>query len=210
VTKNGNGRFIQLWAIIKTFKINSSVSSKQKYEFKAGIEATLAAIMKQLLFSLTFILLFSIASMSQSRVTIDSLLTFGNTVVNSRDLTLNPQAKQIINYGSKALSTLAAHFTDTAKSLIQSDCRDRYLTKGEVAIILADRIEVMPYFLLTRIQNCLADFCKDNPNLIEYYLDAIRRDSVEKFRSRYNQWLTSRERKNWPPHLARRIDTTRH
>ena len=35
-----NGRFLEFWAIPKSFKIVSSGGSKQKYEFKARIEAT--------------------------------------------------------------------------------------------------------------------------------------------------------------------------
>ena len=35
-----NGRFIQFWAIPKSFKVISSDRSNQRYEFKARIEAT--------------------------------------------------------------------------------------------------------------------------------------------------------------------------
>lgn len=141
-------------------------------------------------------------SYGQTQFKIDSLLTALYDIENSKELSKRPEGKLIISYGDKVLPMLTAYFTDTTLTEIKSDCQSLNLTKGEVAIILADRIEFMPYAKLTNIQNCLLEFCKDNPNLIEYYLYAIRRDNVKEFQDRYNKWLTSKDRKKWGPYLT--------
>ena len=64
---------------------------------------------------------------------------------------------------------------------------------------MADRIEGMPYFKVTGIQNCLITFCENNRNLIEYYLWAIKRDGAEKFKEKYLTWLESDDRIEWTP-----------
>lgn len=151
---------------------------------------------------LIFLTLLASLSYGQTKFKIDSLLTAICDTKKSKDLSLREEAKQLINYGDKVLPYLVNWFTDTTKTEIKSDCQNLTLTKGDVAIIIADRIEVMPYAQLTNIQNCLIEFCKDNPNLIEYYLHAIRRDNVEKFQNRYVNWLRSNERKKWGPYLA--------
>ena len=53
-------------------------------------------------------------------------------------------------------------FTNSILSEIKSDCHNMILTKGELAIIVADRIEGMPFALLTKVQNCLLKFFKNN------------------------------------------------
>ena len=162
---------------------------------------TLAAIMKKSAI-ITTLLIFSLhCSFAQSRPVVDSLLSSIYDLNNSKDLAFSHPAKQIIAYGEKALPILSAHFTDTTQTQIKSECQNVYLTKGEVAIILADRIELMRYATLIGIQNCLMDFCKDNPNLIEYYLFAIRRDKLQAFQQRYTAWLNSKDRKKWTPYL---------
>jgi len=139
--------------------------------------------------------------MAQSKQVLDSLLSPLYDIDNSKNISKAPQAKQIMNYGDKVLPILATYFADTTTTNIKSECQNIYLTKGEVAIILADRIEMMPYMTLTGIQNCLMEFCEGNPNLIEYYLTAIRRDNAKVFKEKYSDWLSSDDRKKWPPHV---------
>ena len=138
---------------------------------------------------------------SQSKKEIDSLLSVVNEIENSKSITSSPAAIKIIAYGGKVLPLLASYFQDTIKTHIKSDCQDILLNKGEVAIIIADRIELMPYALLTGIENCLLQFCKDNPNWIEYYLVAIRRDGVKTFSRKYSDWLMSKDRKKWTSYV---------
>jgi len=140
-------------------------------------------------------------SYSQSKSKLDSLLISLWKIDNSKNIISQPQAKEIIQYGEKVLPVLAAYFSDSTQTRIQSECQNLYLTKGEVAIILADRIELMPYAVLTGIQNCTLEFCKNTPNLIEYYLSAIRRDGVTSFQTKYVKWLASIDRKEWSPYL---------
>ncbi len=143
-------------------------------------------------------------SVGQSRQLVDSLLLPLYNINNSKDLSKSIQAKQIIGYGEKVLPILSTYFTDTTQTKIKSECQSTYLSKGEVAIILCDRIEIMPYASLTGVQNCLVEFCKNNPNWIEYYLYAIRRMDIKIFKQKYTNWLTSKDRKNWIPNVKRK------
>lgn len=158
--------------------------------------------MKRPLVILVYLTFLTGLSYGQTQSHIDSLLKALYDTKKSKDLSTRQEAKQIISYGDKVLPFLTQRFNDRTFTQINSECQQLTLTRGEVAIILADRIEIMPYALLTDIQNCTLEFCKDNPNLIEYYLFAIRRGNVEKFHRRYIDWLKSEDRKKWGPYLT--------
>lgn len=123
------------------------------------------------------------------------LLSIYDGVSNSKYISRTKQAKQIISFGRSVLPALSMYFSDTTQTKIRSECQNFNLNRGEVAIVLADRIERMPYFYVTHIQNCTLQFCEDNPNLVEFYFYAIRRDTVQSFQERYVEWLSSDDRK---------------
>jgi hypothetical protein len=148
-----------------------------------------------------FLIAQSLLCFSQTDSKIDSLLGALSDVARAADLSTRPPAIQIMNYGSDALPVLAKHFSDTSVTQVISDCQNIYLTKGEIAIIIADRIEIMPYMMLTGIQNCILEFCRDNPNWVEYYLSAIRRDGVISFQKKYLNWLKSKDRRKFWSYL---------
>jgi hypothetical protein len=127
---------------------------------------------------------------------IESLLSMLYQIDNSKDLSVNLQGKRLINYGNKILPILASKFLDTTSTNVKSMCQNFYLRKGEIAIIIADRIEYMPYAKLTQIQNCIATFCEDNPNFIEYYLSAIRKQGIFSFQKKYLRWLKAKKEEN--------------
>ncbi len=149
----------------------------------------------------TLILSFNL-SFSQTKTEIDSLLEVIGKTKQSKFIVETSETKQIMTYKETVLSILADFFTDSTLVNTNSICNNRILTKGELALIIADRIEPMPYFTLTGIQNCLLTFCENNPNLIEYYLDFIRRDGKKNFQLKYSNWLMSDERKDWTPLFA--------
>ena len=138
---------------------------------------------------------------TQTKSDINLLLNGIAETEDSKGIIKTEQAEKIIYFGEKALPILANIFTNSTLTKIKSECQERNLTKGEVAIILADKIEMMPYAKLTGIQNCLLTFCKDNPNFIEYYLNSIKKNEIEVFKIKYIEWLTSSERKKWPPYI---------
>jgi hypothetical protein len=150
---------------------------------------------------LFFLILVSSLSFGQTAQQIDSLLSALTKTQNSKEISTEQEAIKIISYGKNVLPLLAEMFDDNTSTEIYSNCQNLNLTRGEVAIILADRIEYMPYAKLTNVQNCLMAFCENNPNLIEYYLYTIRRDNVKEFQGRYKDWLTSKDRRNWPSNL---------
>jgi len=54
----------------------------------------------------------------------------------------------------------------------------------------------MPFVLLTRVQNCLLEFFKNNPNLIDYYLPWIKQGGGKSFKEKYKNGLASYDRKS--------------
>ncbi|MBX2828233.1 MAG: hypothetical protein KTR22_08725 [Flavobacteriaceae bacterium] len=126
---------------------------------------------------------------SQTKSEIEILLNEIATIENSKNIVSTDQAQWIIGFGENSLSILSYFFADTSLTNIYSECEERNLTKGEISIILADHIKRMPYFTLTGIQNCLLTYCESNPNFIEYYLWAIKRDGTEEFIKKYRDWL---------------------
>lgn len=112
----------------------------------------------------------------------------------SEKLIYNKSVQQIIKGGNPNLQPLIEKFPDTTPSKVYSNCCNRYLNKGELAMIMADHIKRMPYFLLTGIQNCTLTFCADNPNNIEYYLNTIKeRKKINAFSEKYRKWINDRE-----------------
>jgi hypothetical protein len=135
-------------------------------------------------------------SFSQTEPEIDSLLNGIAKTENSIGIVKTKQAERIMAFGEKSLPILAEFFTNSTLTEIKSECNKRNLTKGELAIIIADRIEGMPFALLTGVQNCLLEFCENNPNLIEYYLPWIKKDGGKSFKEKYINWLASYDRKS--------------
>ncbi|MCH3883414.1 hypothetical protein [Tenacibaculum aquimarinum] len=152
--------------------------------------------MKKIGLILLTILLNLNLSFSQTESEIDLLLNGISETENSKEITKTEQAKKIIAFGENSLKTLAEFFTDSTLTKVKSECQERNLTKGEIAIIIADRIEGMPYFIVTGVQNCTMEFCENNPNLIEYYLPWIEKDGGKPFKEKYINWLASYDRKS--------------
>jgi len=151
--------------------------------------------MKTPIYIVTFLILLAGPAKGQTVSELDNLLSKLNGV--STTIAASPHGKRVFQYGHRALPLLSEVFADTTRTEVYSDCLHRYLTKGDLAIILADRIEMMPYFQLTGIQNCTFEFCPGNGNLIEYYLDTIARDGYQRFKVNYRAWLRSKDRKKW-------------
>lgn len=159
--------------------------------------------MKKSILSFLILLITVQINFAQTNVEIDSLLNEISKTENSKQIIETEQAIKLDEFGENALLPLASFFTNKTLTTVKSECNNRYLTKGEIAIIMADRIEMMPYYPLTGIQNCILAFCEDNPNLIEYYLDAITRKGVNIFQIKYINWLNSDEYKNYTPMFGR-------
>ncbi|MBC7949669.1 MAG: hypothetical protein H7Y42_17415 [Chitinophagaceae bacterium] len=142
----------------------------------------------------TTLLVINSSSFSQTHNRFDSLLS--GISGNSAEIINHQNAKTIMSYGVEALPTLATIFADGTITTIYSNCHNRLLKKGEIAIILADHIESIPYFSLIGLQNCMLESCPDNPNFVEYYLDFMARRGMHKtFARDYAFWLRSAERK---------------
>ena len=163
--------------------------------------STLPASMK----NIRLIILISVLNLNfglaQTESEINSLLNGISETENSVEIIKTKQAEKIIAYGQDSLPILAEFFTDSTLTKVKSECQKRYLTKGEIAIIMADRIEIMPYGHLTGVQNDIGEFCENNPNLIEYYFPWIRKDGTENYKNKYMNWLCSEDRLDFPTKL---------
>lgn len=157
--------------------------------------------MKKFYLILIIGILISSFGFSQSKSEIGNLLDGISKIQNSKEIIKAEQTERIIEYGWRILPTLAEVFTDQTLTEIKSECHDRILKRGELAIIIADRIEVMPYFTLTGMQNCILTLCENNPNLVEYYLPAIVAQGIAEFQEKYIEWLASNDRIDWTPLL---------
>ncbi len=136
----------------------------------------------------------SLTSLAQTHSDVDTVLA--RLDGQSELLTKDSAVINFLDGGVKLLPILSKLFTDSATSKVFSKCVGRYLTRGELAIILADRVETMPYFTLTGLQNCMMQSCDDNPNFVEYYLDFIKlRGMTATVQKRYDEWLKSKDRK---------------
>lgn len=132
---------------------------------------------------------------SQTKTEINYLLDEIAKTNNSKEINNTEHAKKIIEYKTKSLPTLADFFTDQTITNVKSDCIGRNLTKGEIAIIIADHIEpIIVNFIGFYLQNCLGDSCENNPNFVEYDLPFIQSIDAEKFQKKYRVWLLSDER----------------
>lgn len=123
---------------------------------------------------------------------IDNLLyQIGKT--NNSKLIAKDFTDEIASLDKDDLQTLTLFFKDTSTTDVYSDCQNRKLKRGELAIIVADLADNMPYHRLTGIQNCILSFCKDNPNLIEYYFNYMEGKNYDSFYKKYNEYLSSKE-----------------
>ncbi|WP_440880416.1 hypothetical protein [Tenacibaculum sp. C7A-26P2] len=150
--------------------------------------------MKKIGLIISILLLNLNSGFSQTESEIDSLLIGIAETENSKEIIKTVQAEKIKAFGENSLIILAEYFTDTTLTKIKSECHNRNLTKGEIAIIMADRIEPMPYFTVTQIQNCTLTFCENNPNRIEYYFSTNNYLNNNVFKERYVEWLFSEDR----------------
>lgn len=156
----------------------------------------------------SLVLLFCIFNLSafqaQTCQEVNTLLTAISQVENSKEISQSEAGQKLIACGEGALRVLPDFFNDPTPTEVYSDCQNRNLTKGEVAIIMADRLDRMPYGTLTGVQNCTLTFCEGNANFIEYYLPWIVKDGVTAFTERYREWLEDPDRIEFAPFSGRR------
>ena len=144
-----------------------------------------------------FLTLVSFNSYSQTNEEIEHLL---NEILlvegNYDDLIESKQANLLVSYGKDILPKLVFFFTSTEISKLKLNCFKSNLTKGEIAIIIAEKIESIPKFeIKLPYGDYLFGRCKGNPNWIDDNLPRIRIGGVEQFIQKYNEWLNSSKRK---------------
>lgn len=156
-----------------------------------------------------FYLIFLNLSFAQTKEEINNLLDeISELVYNSKEIHKSIAANQIKGFEVSAYPFLSNLFIDSTETKVHSECNNRFLNKGELAIILSEQNYNLPYFKLTQIQNCTLSSCENNPNLIEYYLDAIQRNPNE-FKFRFDLWVKLKVEKNWGKKFDNEIEKCR-
>ena len=89
-------------------------------------------------FLVVFFIFVSNYSFSQSQTQIKQLLNEVSLVKNSKDIIKSKEAKKLISYGKPILLSLAFNFTDDTNTNVISECQERTLTKGEIAMKLIE------------------------------------------------------------------------
>ncbi|MBB3698252.1 hypothetical protein KMW28_17160 [Flammeovirga yaeyamensis] len=154
----------------------------------------------RLIIKTLIILLFANHTFAQGLQELDSLITsISKEVKNSKEIIRHSSSRKVFAYGTYVLPKLIYFFEETDSTNIYSECQERLLLKGEIAIILADIIEPMQYYYVTGVQNCLMTYCEDNTNYIEYYLRWYddREARIKLFTSKYKESLANEEREKW-------------
>ncbi len=134
---------------------------------------------------------FEAVSQNQYKNINNLLYRIGKT--NNSKLIAEHFTDEIASLNKKDFQELALFFKDTSLTDVYSDCQNRKLKRGELAIIVADLADNMPYHNLTGIQNCILSFCKNNPNLIEYYFNYMEDKNYDTFCKKYNEYINSKE-----------------
>ena len=81
------------------------------------------------------------STFGQTETEINSLLEAIAKTSNSKDISKTKEFKSIAKYNKKVLPILGTFFMKSDETLTFSECANRQLTKGEIAIIVADQIK---------------------------------------------------------------------
>lgn len=116
----------------------------------------------------------------------NSLLSLSKEIAVSDSIGLSKSGRKLINSGTEILRVLQLSFTDSTITKVYSNPNHRYLSKGELAILVADKIKSIPIARVVGVQQCTPPFDSD----IESYLERIS-DNPEAFTSKYNEWRST-------------------
>ncbi|TVZ55827.1 hypothetical protein OD91_1095 [Lutibacter sp. Hel_I_33_5] len=115
---------------------------------------------------------------------------------NYNNIIESKQANELISYGEKILPKLTFFFTSLEISKLSYKCYNYNFTKGEISIMIAERIEPIPNFKIKYpVENYLWAGCKGFPKWVNYNIQKIRVGGLEQFKLIYTKWLNSSKRK---------------
>jgi len=97
----------------------------------------------------------------------------------------------ILSKDTFAIPELIKLLVDTSTSKVKNINTDTYYKKGDLALILINYIEWVPFYSITRVQWCICCDCGNMPNGFLQYLDANRPE----FQNKYVLYFRSKERR---------------
>ena len=149
-------------------------------------------------FALTFLpILLSFALVGQDSSTpICDCLARLEQELDSKKIKDHPCLQRIIGQVKDPV-LLIDDLDNVDSSLVYSHCKSRPLTFGEVALIIMERIEHIPYATALGIQNCTHAHCEDNSNLIEYFFSYWDDYTYDYLFDEYRNYLQSVRRQEF-------------
>ena len=105
---------------------------------------------------------------------------------------IDPEYTSILKKGPRIIPSLITVLTDTTKTSIIDKCTGKYFTMGQLAYILIDNIERIPFALVTGISADVIRGCSYLADGVLYY---VRYDG-SKFQVQYRAYFYSVRKKN--------------
>lgn len=115
-----------------------------------------------------------------------SLLDISKQVSNSDSIEVCNAGQKIVNSGIEIIPFLRLSFEDSTITNVYSDINYRYLSVGEIAIILTNSIEQIPIFQVVGVQQCIPPFEND----VEHFLGHIK-NGRNRFLENFDLWIDS-------------------
>lgn len=161
--------------------------------------------MSRAIFGLILLTTLSVQASSQSQPTIDRMIRMIKTVPakynrqNTGPIQFPPRTAPtpdfwwdcIVHYDTSAIKYLAQRITDTTETSIPIECTTLNYRIGDLAILLINDIEQIPWAAVTNIQWCIFSRCSMLP---EAFLEWVATNRA-KFRSQYLTYWASEERR---------------
>jgi hypothetical protein len=92
----------------------------------------------------------------------------------------------IKSYDSAAIKYLIPPVADTTPTNISSACIPGIYRRGDIAVLLINEIEPIPYATVTHMQGCVPSGCGSIPEGFFLYISANRKHFQEQYQTYYN------------------------
>jgi hypothetical protein len=113
-----------------------------------------------------------------------------NPTAKNDDEAIDSAYKAVIRMDTNVIVELVPVLTDTTLTAISNPCSGSFLTYGQLAFLLIDDIEPVPYALVTERQWDVLGVCSVLPNGFLEYIN----DNGLRFQEKYNTYFNSQQR----------------
>lgn len=103
----------------------------------------------------------------------------------------DPVFQSMVKYGAPVIVHLMDMLDDTTVTKLFNSCTNKNYTVGDLAFLLIDEIEWIPFALVIKMQWCTFRACGSLP---DYFWDYLR-ENRKSFKQNYQTYYYSKERK---------------